>query len=748
MSTLSTLAKDKQKIVVTMGLPYANGSLHLGHLLGFIQADIYTRFLKHIGQEAIYVCASDQHGTPITVNAKKANMKPLEYTNQFFDEHQTDLKKFNVQFDNFHKTHSKENKELALHFFNTLKEKGLIYTKEINQLFDEKAKQFLPDRFIKGECPKCHTKEQYGDICESCNTTYEPTDLISPKSTITGTKPILKKTTHYYFKLSKCQTKLKSWLENKSNPLQKQVKNFALNWIKEGLNDWCISRDEPYFGFEIPNSTKETGAKKFLYVWLDAPIGYISSTMDYCNKQNKSSTASKLTWQDYWQNKSSQPIHFIGKDIMYFHLLFWPAMLMEMGIELPIVSVNGFINVDGKKMSKSRGTFFTASQFHELYGGEHLRYYLASHSDRTVTDINLSFQDFKAVSNNVLLASLGNFFYRTLSFAAKNYSNNDSSLPLPACSGGEKALNKQVNFLIEEIRTHYLEQNLKEATNKIIKIADLGNQYFQAAQPWKKLDTTDQTKIKQHQKLIVSQVSWCVNLTKTLSILIKPVMPILAKKVETSLSLKPQSWQDLEKTPSWKGQVKQPEKMLDKIEIKEDKKQDSANGSTNSSEFPVDIRVGQIVEVKDHPEADKLYVLKVDFGKKIKQRQIVAGIKEAYEKDDLLNKKALFIVNLQEATIRNQKSNGMSLVAESKDKTFTLLWVGDKTKLGTKTTFNESTAPVKDKDDSILSEIDFKTWQKQKLKILDKTIQNKQGQTLTLNSKPIIDNKVDGSKVM
>ncbi len=710
-------SKNNSKQVITMALPYANGPLHIGHLLGFIQADIYSRYLKLKNQDAIFVCASDMHGTPITINAKKNNQTPINYANKYYKEHQIDFKKFQVEFDNFHKTHSKENKELSLVFFNTLKKQQLIYTKTIEQLYDKKAKQFLPDRFVKGECPKCNEKDQYGDNCEKCGTTYEPTDLKNPYSTITNTKPVLKETTHYYFKLSKFQKKLDKYINSKKADLQKEVKHFAENWVKEGLNDWCISRDDPYFGFEIPGSKQETGAKKYLYVWLDAPIGYISSTKNYCDKQKDNQS-----WQDYWQNNNTNPIHFIGKDIMYFHLLFWPAMLGEMNINLPKVNVNGFITVDGQKMSKSRGTFFTASDFHNKYGSDQLRFYFASHSDKSIKDINLSLNDFQAVSNNVLLASLGNFCYRTLSFTAKH--TKTSKLPAPANKSEEKQINKQVKSLIKEIDTAYNSNNLKQATNKIIQISDLGNVYFQNAAPWKEKTLTKET---------LEKLSFTTNLAKTLAILIKPILPNLSKKIETTLNLKSQTWNELN-TQIKNVNIKQPEKLLTKIEIKENKLANEAE----ENQFPVEIKAGQIIKVNDHKAADKLYILKVDF--KTEQRQIIAGIKEKYTKKELLNKKALFITNLEAAKIRGETSNGMTLVAEEKDKSFQLIELPKDTKLGTIATFKSS------KKDSKINQINFKQWQKLKLTIKDKKI-TYEGQVLKLNKKEVVINAKDGARI-
>ncbi len=681
MGLLKERVDSKEKVLVTYALPSANGSAHLGHVLGQIYTDIYTRYLKIKGKDVVFVCAADMHGTPITVNAKKAGKDPLEFATEFAQEQLEDYKRFLVDFDNYYSTHSDENKELALVFFNTFKEKGYIYTKEIEQMFDEKMNQFLADRFIKGKCPKCHAEDQYGDVCEKCSATYTPTDLIEPYSTLTKTTPVLKKSTHYYFALSKFHDFLEQWIDDPKNPLQQESKNFVRTWLKDGLQDWCISRDAPYFGFEIPGSLEETGAQKYFYVWLDAPIGYISSTWDYAKKKGKS-------WEEYWK-KGAQPINIIGKDISYFHLIFWQVMLHVMGIEQPVVSVHGFITVDGKKMSKSRGTYFTAKEFYGLYGAESLRFYYAKHLSRTVEDINVNFEDFKATTNNVFMANVGNFCFRTLSFAARNHAEGFESI---ASGAAEQKLEKTFDELLGVVDESYAEQDIKTALKTILQISDLGNGYFQQVEPWRKRENEEE------QKHVDSQVAFCVNLARNISILIKPIVPEFSAKVEKALCLDSMvgekgnglHWKDI--SFEWNSKVRVPEKLVEKIEKLPEKKEAPKTRQQKKQiaphVFPLEIRVGKIVNVTNHPKADKLYLFKVDFGEEIGTKQVVAGLREFFTAKDLQDKTALFLVNLVPARLRGEISEGMTLTAESPDEAhLSLVHVPDGAKLGTQVVF-------------------------------------------------------------
>jgi len=529
----------KEKIVITAALPYANGDIHIGHLLEYIQADIYARFLRLMGKDVLYICASDMHGTPVEVNAKKAGKKPQEFANEFWKEHQKDFAAFQIKFDNYYKTHSAENKELSELFFATLRKKGFIQIKSMNTIYCEQDQRYLPDRYVKGTCPNCGAEGQYGDICESCSSVLKAVDLINPKCSLCGRTPIEKESEHYFFSLGKFTAQLKKWLS--SADIQPEINHLLQEWLTKGLEDWCISRDEPYFGFEIPDSKKETGEKKYFYVWLDAPIGYISSTENYCQKK----LLGKLSWEDYW--KKGNVHHFIGKDIVYFHYLFWPAMLMAMDIPLPKITTHGFITVNGQKMSKSRGTFFTAKDFLKLYPAEALRFFYASHLDRKVIDVDVDVQNFKAVNNNVLMGSLGNYCYRVLTFAEKNYGS-----VLDVAS--EKEMTAEIIKLQQAVQDAYQNLNFKEAVKKILQIADIGNSYFQNSEVWK-----DKDSVKSRAK-----VGWCVNVARILAVLCSPILPEFSSKIAKAFGEKELSLESL--TKPWKGKLKPIEHLVKKIE--------------------------------------------------------------------------------------------------------------------------------------------------------------------------------------
>ncbi|HIH11148.1 TPA: methionine--tRNA ligase [Candidatus Woesearchaeota archaeon] len=620
------LSSKKKRVIVTAALPYANGPIHIGHLLEYIQADIYSRFLKMQGQDALFICASDMHGTPIEVNAKKEGVKPEVLVEKFWKEHQDDFASFQIHFDNYYKTHSPENKELAEFFFDRLRKKKYIYTKKINVIYCPSCARTLPDRYVKGSCPYCSTADQYGDVCESCGTVLKSTDLINPKCTLCGSVPMQKQSEHYFFTLHKFSARLQKWFKNAH--LQPEVKNWLQEWLDKGLEDWCISRDEPYFGFEIPGSVKEVGEKKFFYVWLDAPIGYISSTKHYCDQR-------KLNWKEYWYKGNVQ--HHIGKDIAYFHFLFWPAMLMAMKIPLPDLTVHGFITVNGQKMSKSRGTFMTAKDFLKLYPPEALRFFYATHLDRKVVDVDLNIDDFIAVNNNVLMGSIGNFCYRVLTFGQKNYGEVKSIAV-------EKTLKIQIKQLLKSVKEGYENHDFKHAMKALMSIADLGNTYFQKSEVWKDKESAESKKV----------VGFCVNIARNLAIGLQPVLPSLTEKVRKALADETYTWKDLDF--GWKGKLHPVEMMVQKIEK-----------VPESSVFPLHLRVGEIKEVKNHPNADSLYVMNIYLGKELGIRQVVAGIRKLFSHAQLVGKKVVFCVNVKPAVIRGEKSEAMVLVAEDEN---------------------------------------------------------------------------------
>ena len=651
--------KVPEKVLITAALRYANGPIHIGHLLEYIQADIYSRFLKLSGKDALYICASDMHGTPIEINAQKAGLPPEKFVEKFWHEHQRDFAAFQIQFDNYYKTHSPENQELAEYFFQTLKKKGYITRKKIEVLYCTACKRTLPDRFVKGTCPHCKTKDQYGDVCESCGSVLKGLDLLQPYCVTCKSTPQKKQSEHYFFTLSAFAPQLKKWVAAKSSAMQPEIKNWLATWFEKGLEDWCVSRDAPYFGFEIPNSKKETSETKYFYVWLDAPIGYISSTENYCEKlktgkreaesgKKENIKKKKCLWEDYWKKGSVQ--HFIGKDIAYFHFLFWPAMLLAMGIPLPKITVHGFITVNGEKMSKSRGTFLTAQDFLQRYPAEALRFYYASHLDRSVVDVDLSFQELVAVNNNVLVGKLGNFCYRTLSFAYKNYG-------AVKAIAVEKSLQKDAEKFFAAAKKQYEQQDFKAAVRSILQIADIGNAYFQQQAPWENPAAKEK------------EVGWCVNLTRNLAVLVQPLLPEFSKKIYQVLSSPPSPWDAL--SFSWKGKLQPVEKLVEKIEEKplaaekeavSKKPEEKAAGTRN--EFPLQLAVGLIQTVKVHPNAEKLYILDVDLGKMLGKRQVVTGLRQHFSEEEPRSKKAIFCVNLKPAIFRGEKSEAMILAAD------------------------------------------------------------------------------------
>jgi methionyl-tRNA synthetase len=515
------MKSTKPKILLTSALPYANGSIHVGHLVEYIQTDIYSRFLKLIGEDVIYCCADDAHGTAIEIKADQQKTTPEKLISKVKAEHIDDFKKFHISFDNYYSTHSEENKILSTTIYEKLKEKGFIYTKDIESFYDENAKRFLPDRYVKGECPKCNAPDQYGDVCEKCNSTYKPIDLINPYSTLTKTTPIRMKTLHYFFKLSAMSEQLKSYFNERN--FQPEVMNYLNNWIEEGLQDWDISRDGPYFGFNIPGEEN-----KYFYVWLDAPIGYLASCKNYCDK-NKLDAG-----KEYFFNPDSKMIHIIGKDIMYFHFLFWPAMLMAAGFHVPDdIIVHGFLTVNREKMSKSRGTFVMASQFADMYNPEYLRYYYAKVLSKKMNDIDLDFDAFIESVNSELVANLGNFCYRALSFINKHFEGkisdfNDLDYPIIT-----DIINK-----VDNIKKNYSSLNLNQTMLGIMEISSLGNKFFQDNAPWKLVKEGDLTKAQQI-------CSVCSNIAKILSVIISPVLPVFSDKLQKQLKVKNQSWDDI-----------------------------------------------------------------------------------------------------------------------------------------------------------------------------------------------------------
>ena len=505
-----------RKILVTSALPYANGSIHLGHLVEYIQTDIWVRFQKMQGNTAYYICADDTHGTPIMLMAEQEKISPEELVEKIHKEHSKDFEEFHVNFDNFYLTNSSENKELSEDIYKALFKNNKILEKEIEQFYDPNKKMFLPDRFIKGECPKCKAKDQYGDSCEVCGSTYNPTDLINPYSVLTGASPIKKKTKHYFFKLSECSDFLLKW--TKSGTLQKEASNKLEEWFKSGLADWDISRDAPYFGFEIPDAPG-----KFFYVWLDAPIGYMASFKNFAEKN-------KISFDDYWKNNSeSELVHFIGKDILYFHALFWPATLEYSGYRKPTkIFAHGFLTVNGEKMSKSRGTFITArSYLDNIKNPNFLRYYYASKLNDSMEDIDLNLEDFLAKVNSDLVGKFINIPSRTSGFISKYFENQ-----LVPISNIEDEKARELVLGIVNMKDLVLEHYELRMFSKLIKLlmsqVEVVNEFVSLREPWVLAKNENQHIVNSDLHQICST---CLHAFRLLSIFLTPIIPDLTSKV-------------------------------------------------------------------------------------------------------------------------------------------------------------------------------------------------------------------------
>ena len=505
-----------RKLLVTSALPYANGSIHLGHLVEYIQTDIWVRFQKMSGNETYYICADDTHGTPIMLKAEEENISPDDLVNKVHDEHDNDFKEFNVNFDHFYSTNSPENKKLSESIYNTLKENNKISSKEIDQFYDESKAMFLPDRFIKGSCPKCEAEDQYGDSCEKCGATYSPTELKNPYSVLSGTEPIRKKTLHYFFKLSECEEFLKEWIKNET--LQPEAENKLKEWFDMGLQDWDISRDAPYFGFEIPDAPG-----KYFYVWLDAPIGYMASFKKFAQMNN-------LSFDEFWNKDSTaELIHFIGKDILYFHALFWPATLNYANYRTPSkIFTHGFLTVNGEKMSKSRGTFITArSYLDHIQDPNFLRYYYATKLNSSMEDLDLNLDDFIAKNNSDLIGKFINIPSRTSGFVSKFF--NFELMPLASIKSKDAlALLEKIKESKKIIETYYEAREFSKLVKVIIQLVENVNEYISKTEPWKL--SKDEAQLKSNSSLH-EICSVCLKSFRIISIFLSPIIPSLSEKI-------------------------------------------------------------------------------------------------------------------------------------------------------------------------------------------------------------------------
>ena len=656
-----------RKILITSALPYANGSIHLGHLVEYIQTDIWVRFQKMQGHTVHYVCADDTHGTPIMLRAEKEGITPEALIAKVHKEHYADFSDFLVEFDNYYSTNSSENKALASSIYKALKENGKIAIKTIEQFYDPVKNMFLPDRFIKGECPKCHAKDQYGDSCEVCGATYNPTELINPFSAVSGAAPVRKETEHYFFKLSECSTFLRGW--TRSGTLQQEAANKMKEWIgEEGenkLSDWDISRDAPYFGFEIPDAPG-----KYFYVWLDAPIGYMASFKNLCDKKG-------LDFDEYWKSDSKTELyHFIGKDILYFHALFWPATLEYAGYRKPTqVFSHGFLTVNGEKMSKSRGTFITARSYLDHIGTpEYLRYYYAAKLNGSMEDIDLNLEDFVARVNSDLVGKYINIASRTAGFINKRFAGK-------LVSANKHAVVEIIKAAAPEIAKAYEARDYSRAQREIMRLADLANADVAEAAPWvvaKQAGDVAQAKLH-------ADCSSALEMFRLLTLYLKPALPDLADNIERFLNIAPLTWASVNDSFDDGHVINEYTHLITRIDSKNIEAMTNANKETlqqtpvlaaskpapivseNDGDYisiddftKVDLRIAKIVNAEHVDGAEKLLRLSLDIGEAT-PRQVFAGIKSAYDPETLIGRLTVMVANLAPRKMKFGMSDGMVL---------------------------------------------------------------------------------------
>ena len=663
---------NTRKILVTSALPYANGPIHLGHLVEYIQTDIWVRFQKMRGHECHYVCADDTHGTPIMLRAEKEGISPEALIARVQQEHERDFAGFHVAFDNYYSTHSGETREFAGTIYERLKANGLIESRSIEQYFDPEKAMFLPDRFIKGECPRCHAKDQYGDSCESCGATYSPTDLINPYSAVSGATPVRKESVHYFFKLGKCEDFLKSW--TRAGHLQTEAANKMAEWFDAGLADWDISRDAPYFGFEIPDAPG-----KFFYVWLDAPIGYMGSFANLCTRLG-------LNFDEFWNPQSDAELyHFIGKDILYFHALFWPAMLEHSAFRKPTrIFAHGFLTVNGEKMSKSRGTFITAESYlSQGLNPEWLRYYYACKLNGSMEDIDLNLENFVLRVNSDLVGKYVNIASRTAGFVSKLL-NGQLNQDFWSTGEGQALLDGQRDAG-SAIAEAYENRDYARATREIMRMADTINEYVNDQEPWKVAKLDDQ---RDRLQTICTR---SLQGFHTLSVLLSPLLPQLTSRVAREFFGMDRDfcWDDLGQPPKSVQPYQHlmtrvdPQQVADLVETNKQNLQTSQPAEHSEQRHAehqqhriqpiadtigiedfgkIDLRIARIIKAGHVEGADKLLQLTLDIGES-QPRNVFAGIKSAYDPAQLEGKLTVMVANLAPRKMKFGLSEGMVLAA-------------------------------------------------------------------------------------
>ncbi|WP_265694361.1 methionine--tRNA ligase [Providencia rustigianii] len=652
------MSQVANKLLVTCALPYANGSIHLGHILEHIQADIWVRYQRMRGKEVHFICADDAHGTPIMLKAQQLGISPEEMIEAMNQEHQNDFAGFQISYDNYHSTHSEENKQLSEMIYGKLKNNGFIKSKTISQLYDPEKGMFLPDRFVKGTCPKCKAEDQYGDNCEVCSATYSPTELINPRSVVSGATPVMRETEHFFFDLPAFSDMLQAW--TRSGALQEQVANKMQEWFESGLHQWDITRDSPYFGFEIPDAPG-----KYFYVWLDAPIGYMGSFKNLCDKRGD------LNFDEFWNKDSKTDLyHFIGKDIVYFHSLFWPAMLEGSSYRKPTnLFVHGYVTVNGAKMSKSRGTFITARSYLDNLDADCLRYYYAAKLSSRIDDIDLNLEDFVQRVNSDIVNKVVNLASRNAGFIAKRFSGKLSA------NLAEPELYQQFVDAAQVIGDAYTNREYGKAVREIMALADIANRYVDEKAPW--VVAKQEGKDQELQDIC----SMGINLFRVLMTYLKPVLPSLTQRAEDFLNVKLE-WDAINK-PLLNHDVAPFKALFNRIEMAkveamvEASKQtiqpvkqltgpladDPIQETINFDDFAkIDLRIALIKQAEFVEGSDKLLKLQLDIGGE--NRQVFSGIRSAYPDPKVLEGRlTVMVANLAPRKMRFGISEGMVMAA-------------------------------------------------------------------------------------
>ncbi len=639
-----------RRILVTSALPNANGALHLGHLLEDIQTDIWVRFQRMMGNECIYVCADDTHGTATMLAAEREGVSPEVLIERLRAEHAADFQGFHVNHDNYYSTHSAENEHYTSLIYDRLREGGYTFTADVEQLYDPERRLFLADRYLKGNCPRCNADDQYGDNCQECGATYDATELVNPRSMLSDAAPELRNSTHYFVDLPQFSDFLKSWTA--TDAVQPEVANKLAEWLDGGLKAWDISRDAPYFGFPIPNAEG-----KYFYVWIDAPVGYMASFRDLCERTDG------LEFDDFWSPDSDAEVHhFIGKDIINFHCLFWPAVLSGAGFRTPTrVHTHGFLTVDGRQMSKSRGTFINAKTYLDHLDPEYLRYYFATKLAANTDDMDLNLDDFVQRVNADLVGKVVNIASRCAGFIGKNFGAK------LAGSVHNVELWQEVSGVAEELAELYERGDVGRAVRRITALADLGNRYIAEYEPWKHVKNPDR------RDEVHGVCSLGINVFRALTVYLKPILPAMAEQAEAFLRVEPLAWKDVEQ-PLLNHEINRFKALFTRIDKKAVDKVIAATQAEAEAEAPaadeaisiedfqkIDLRVARITEAKLVDGADKLVVLTLDVGDH--QRRVFSGIRSAYEPAGLVGRLVVVVANLAPRTMRFGVSEGMVLAA-------------------------------------------------------------------------------------